>query len=65
MAEPFKCRRDAALTLLNLGTRLTPKAGSFLGQVVVDSSPLTEKQAVWLAQLLERADLPPYVGEAQ
>jgi hypothetical protein len=65
MAEPFKYRRDAALALLNCGKRLTPQAGSFLGKVVVDPSPLSEKQADWLDNLLERAGLPPYVGGAE
>jgi len=40
-------------------TNLTRKAGSFLGQCVTDPAPLTERQAEWLAQLLERAGLRP------
>jgi hypothetical protein len=36
---------------------LTRKAGSFLGQCVTDPQPLTEKQADWLATLLERAGI--------
>ena len=62
MTEPFEYHRDAALALLNSGKRLTPKAGSFLGKIVVDASPLSEKQVTWLAQLLERAGLPHYGG---
>lgn len=59
MAAPFPNQRDAALALLNHGARLTRKAGSFLGQLVVDPSPLSEAQRSWLDTLLERANLPP------
>lgn len=38
---------------------LTRAAGSFAGELVVDPRPLTEKQAAWLAKLLEKAGLPP------
>ena len=57
IASPFP--RDAALALLNGEDRLTRAAGSFLGQLVVDPTPLTEKQNSWLATLLKRAGLPP------
>lgn len=63
MAEPFQTPRDAALALLNGGTQLTRKAGSFLGQCCSDSTPLTPAQSSWLATLLERARLPPLVQE--
>jgi hypothetical protein len=63
---PFESHREAALVLLNGGYRLSRKAGQFLGQLVVDVSPLTDGQADWLAKLLERAGLPPLMrGEAQ
>ena len=43
---------------------LSRKAGSFVGQLAVDPpSALTWSQAGWLAQLLERAELPK-IGEA-
>lgn len=58
MAEPFNKHRDAALALLNGSDRLTRKAGSFLGQLVVDNSPLSDAQASWLTTLLDRAGLP-------
>lgn len=58
MADPFPSHRDAALALLNSGTPMTRKAGSFAGQCVVDPTPLSELQRKWLLQLLERADLP-------
>lgn len=50
----------AALALLrDNNPPMTRKAGSFLGQLVVDPTPMTEKQADWFATLLERAGLPP------
>lgn len=58
MADRFTSHRDAALALLCSDARLTRKAGSFLGQLAVDSTPMTPAQAEWLAQLLERAQLP-------
>ena len=57
--NPFPNQWLAALALLNLGQRLSRKAGQFLGQVVVDPSPMSELQTEWLAKLLDRADLPP------
>jgi hypothetical protein len=59
MADGFTAHRDAALALLNAGGRLTRKAGSFLGQLAVDPTPMTQPQRDWLATLLERAELPP------
>lgn len=58
-ALPFTDQRSAALALLNAGGRLTRKAGSFLGQLAVDPTPMTEAQSDWLTTLLERAGLPP------
>lgn len=55
----FTDLRSAALALLNSNARLTRKAGSFLGQLVADPAPLSEKQRDWLGTLLERAELPP------
>ena len=56
---PFADHKTAALSLLLTGKDLTRKAGSFLGQCVVDAAPLTTAQAAWLAALLDRAGLPP------
>lgn len=54
----------AALALLRANNPpMTRKAGSFLGQLVVDATPMTEKQADWLATLLDRAGLPPLSQE--
>lgn len=66
MTSPaFLNQRDAALALLNSEVRLTRKAGQFLGQLVVDESPMSEAQDDWLAKLLERAGLPPLmVGDS-
>lgn len=56
---PFDTPREAALALLNEGRGRTRKAGAFLGQMVVDRTPLTPAQINWLSGLLERAELPP------
>lgn len=64
--RPFDNHRDAALALLNGTIRQSRKAGQFLGQLVVDPSPMTDAQANWLAKLLDRAGLPPMAeGGAQ
>jgi len=57
-SSPFDSHREAALALLNGSSRLTRKAGSFLGQLVVDPAPLSDAQFDWLESLLERASLP-------
>lgn len=61
MIHAFKTHRAAAMALLQSETRLTRKAGSFLGQLVADTTPMTDAQAEWLGNLLERAGLPPLV----
>lgn len=63
MAERFDNHRDAALALLCSTAKLSPKAGRFLGQIAVDPSPLTVKQADWLRHLLRRAGMPSFAGE--
>lgn len=60
----FPDHRQAALALLNGGYRLSRKAGSFLGQLVVDPSPMSEAQADWLAKLLDKCGLPPLSWQA-
>ena len=55
---PFPDHRQAALALLNGNHRLSRKAGQFLGQLTVDSTPMSHAQSDWLAQLLERSGLP-------
>lgn len=60
--RPFLDHRAAALALLNGTSRLSRKAGQFLGQLAVDSTPMSEAQADWLAKLLDRAGLPPMAG---
>lgn len=67
MSAPFTTQRDAALALLNAdarSTRLTRKAGSFLGQLCTDPTPMSDAQADWLATLLDRAGLPALAMEA-
>lgn len=61
----FVTQRGAALALLASDARLTRKAGSFLGQLVVDPTPLTHAQRDWIDTLLERAGLPSLAGEAE
>ena len=56
---PFPDHKAAALALLNGTSRLSRKAGQFLGQLAVDSTPMSEAQADWLRKLLDRAGLPP------
>ena len=55
----FSTPRDAALALLSSEARLTRKAGSFLGQLCADPTPLSTAQNEWIATLLDRAGLPP------
>jgi hypothetical protein len=62
MTDSFTSHRAAALALLTSETRLTRAAGSFLGQLATDPTSMTEKQAAWLATLLDRAALPPLDG---
>lgn len=57
--QPFVDQRAAALALLNGTSRLSRKAGQFLGQIAVDPTPMSEAQSEWLAKLLDRAGLPP------
>lgn len=58
MDDAFQARRGAAMLLLTSATGLTRRAGSFLGQCIVDPAPLTEAQAEWLGKLLDRAGYP-------
>ena len=58
--KPFPTHRQAALALLiNNYENLNASAARFLGQISADPSPLSVKQAHWLAVLLNRAGLPP------
>jgi len=53
----FEQRRVLALAILNKGERLTRRSGSFLGQLVVDPTPMSEAQSDWFSVLVERAGL--------
>ena len=55
----FSDHRQAALALLNGDYRLTRMAGRFLGQLAVDSTPLSDAQAEWLDRLLVKHRLAP------
>lgn len=64
MADTSFCNhRQAALALLTGGSRLSRKAGQFLGQLTVDPTPTSPAQTAWLARLLDRAGLPPLASE--
>jgi len=54
-AIPFEARKRVALELLQHSENLTRKAGSFLGQITVDPTPMTHAQAEWFTTLAERA----------
>ncbi len=58
MDDAFQARRGAAMLLLTSGVGLTRRAGSFLGQCVVDPTPLADAQTEWLGKLLDRAGYP-------
>ena len=62
MIAPFQNQRAVALALLSGEARITRKGGSFLGQLAVDSTPMSEAQENWLATLLDKAGLPPLIG---
>lgn len=49
--------RALALALLNDGQTINRRSGQFLGQLVGEPSPLTEKQQAWLSKLAERAGM--------
>lgn len=53
----FGERRQLALAVLSSAEPLSRRAGSFLGQLAVDDSPLSQKQIDWLVTLAERAGL--------
>lgn len=63
MTDTFPNASDAAWALFEAhrsgATKLTRKAGNFLGECVVDPQPLTERQADWIDKLLEKAGLSP------
>jgi hypothetical protein len=50
-------RSELALAILAKGDRLTRKAGSFLGQLIADPTPMTIAQQDWFTVLVERAGL--------
>lgn len=61
-AMPFERRRKLALAILTDGERLSRRAGSFLGQLIADPTPMSEAQADWFAQLVERAGIDAQEG---
>jgi hypothetical protein len=67
MTQPFTDTSEAAFAIIIAfregKATLTRKAGSFVGETIVDDSPLSEKQEAWLQTLLVKAGLPPLVTE--
>jgi len=57
--RPFPDHRQAALALLNGNHRLSRRAGQFLGQLVVDPTPMSTAQLDWMNALLNGAGFPP------
>lgn len=67
MPDEIASPPDAAFELLRLHRSgafvLTRKAGQFCGQIVAaGDSTLSEAQAKWLAQLMDRAGLPEFTN---
>jgi hypothetical protein len=46
--------QQQAFAILTSGAALKPREGQFLGGISFDANPLTDKQANWLAILVER-----------
>ena len=63
MAKVFTDHRAAAMALITSGAALRAKEGQFLGGIAFDANALTDKQANWLAILLDRYGLPPMEGD--
>jgi hypothetical protein len=64
---PFTRVADAAFALIEAHrdgkTKLTRKAGNFLGECVVDGEqPLSQRQGEWISTLLNKAGLPAIDG---
>jgi hypothetical protein len=55
--EPISNQRrtELSLALLIANDRLSRRAGSFLGQLIVDPTPMTEAQERWFLQLVDKA----------
>ena len=56
-------QRAALRLLTHHAETLNARSAQFLGQMVVNRNPMSEKQAGWFAKLLERAGLPPVPQE--
>ena len=44
-------------------TKLNRRSAQFAGQLLANDDPLTEPQARWLAQLMDRAGLPNFTTD--
>ncbi len=52
-------QRAALLLLTDYPETLNHRSAQFLGQMVVNKNPMSQKQTDWFAKLLERAGLSP------
>lgn len=59
MTDMTREQRAALRLLTHHAETLNARSAQFLGQMVVNRNPMSEKQADWFAKLLERAGLPP------
>ena len=66
MTAPFTSASAAGWALLDAcragALQVSRKGASFIGETAIDPTPLSERQAAWLARLLEQAGLPPMEG---
>lgn len=58
MTAPFASPQEAARALIASSFPLTRRSGQFVGGIIYDPTPPTEKQLKWLVDLLDRAGLP-------
>ncbi|MFT7359271.1 hypothetical protein [Parasphingorhabdus sp.] len=50
----YETRRRLSLAMLCSGMQLRPRAAQFLGGLTVDRNPLSEKQANWFLDLMDK-----------
>ncbi len=61
--DNFAERKAAALQVLSTCSQINRKSGGFLGNLVADPTPLSEKQLRWMIQLCQRAGVNVEAGE--
>ncbi len=50
----YETRRRLSLAILCCGMQLRPRAAQFLGGLTADRNPLSDKQADWFLDLMEK-----------